>query len=112
AGHAEFPSPVRTGSGSGGVISAHGDAPGHPCRWLESTRSSDFARPGGSVALGGLVILLPLRFVGEGIEPARLVQGENTIEVVELMLQQLGHRSLELHRDDLSFPVRLSERRA
>ena len=32
AGHTELPSPVRTGSGDEGVISAHGTVPGHPCR--------------------------------------------------------------------------------
>ena len=32
ASHAELPSPVRTGSGSEGVISARGHLPGHPCQ--------------------------------------------------------------------------------
>src|SRR2546421_10375542 len=56
-------------------------------------------------------MLLPLRLVSEGVEPAWLVQGENAVEMIELMLQQFGHWSLELHRHELAFHVRVTQRR-
>src|ERR1043166_6111880 len=48
----------------------------------------NFARAGRSVALRGLVRLVPLRPVGEGVQATRLIQREDAVEVIDFGLQQ------------------------
>src|SRR5881396_1959639 len=92
AGHAELPSPVRTGSGSEGVISARltrrAPLSMRNTRRLDVSTSSllYLARARGSVAFRRFVMLLPLRLVCERIEPTRLVDGEDAVQMVELVL--------------------------
>src|SRR5262245_21691525 len=65
----------------------------------------DFARAWRSLTLFGLVVLFPFRAIGEGIQAGGLIEGENAVEMVELVLQQLGHRSFEVHRDDFALQI-------
>src|SRR5467141_3242099 len=53
-----------------------------------------FGRP---VALFRFVNLVPLRPERERIDPAGAIEGQNAVQMVDLMLQQLRHRPLELH---------------
>src|SRR2546421_743164 len=62
---------------------------------MRGTAGSHLPRLGGSVALAGLVHLLPLRAEREWIDAARAIEREDAIQVVDLMLQQLCHRPLE-----------------
>src|SRR5881296_384138 len=102
AGHTELPSPVRTGSGSKGVISARAfmnEAAGTPVVGQSNVAAAPSHLPGFGwpVALAGLVHLLPLRAERERVDPARAIESQDAIQVVDLVLQQLRHRSLDLH---------------
>src|SRR2546429_7837811 len=94
AGHSELPSPVRTGSGSKGVISARAfmnKAAGTPVVSQSNVAAapSHLPRFGWPVTLAGLVHLLPLRAERERGDPARAVESQDDIQVVDLVLQQL-----------------------
>src|SRR5437660_2865513 len=59
--------------------------------------SGQLARLGRAVALRGVVDLFPFRAECERIGASRAVEREDAVEMIDLVLQQLGHRPLELH---------------
>src|SRR2546422_9781037 len=60
--------------------------------------SGQLARLGRAVALRGVVDLLPLRAEREWIGARGTVEREDAVEMIDLVLQQLCHRSLQLDR--------------
>src|SRR5689334_17431423 len=71
-----------------------------------------FARMWGSVALGSVVILLPLAAVGEGIDPGGAIEREDPVQVIDLVLQQLRHPTLALQGVRFPLQVRVLDRDA
>src|SRR3989442_321119 len=78
-------------------------------RMTKSERSEHLARLRRGVALWSAVQLLPLFPEREGIEPRRAVHCQDAVQVVDLVLQQLSHPLLELHRVHLALQVLVSQ---
>src|SRR5207253_2828847 len=57
-----------------------------------------------------ILYLLPLRAERERVDPARAVESQDAIQVVDLVLQQLRHRSLDLHGVLLALRVGIADR--
>src|SRR5216683_5774837 len=66
-----------------------------------------FRRP---VALFKFVNLVPLRPERERIDPAGTIEGQYAVQVVDLMLQQLRHRPLELQGVLLALGIGVAHR--
>src|SRR5881396_2665347 len=60
---------------------------------------------------GGVVDLLPLRAERERIGTRGTVEREDAVEMIDLVLQQLCHRSLQLHHMLLALQVGVGEGR-